>query len=72
MNERNMREILDRRPFSPIKIVLSSGQEVVVTHPENVLLTKTKMVVSYPEKDLITWLPLLNVAGVEAVEVQAA
>ena len=62
-----MQEILDRRPFKPIKIVLSSGQELTIDHPENVLLTKTKMVVGYPERDIITCAPLLHVASVEAV-----
>jgi len=66
MNEANMRGILGRRPFTPLKIVLSSGQELTIDHPENVLLTKTKMVVSYPERDIITWAPLLHVASVEA------
>lgn len=66
MNEKNMREILDRRPFAPIKLVLSSGQELTIDHPENVLLTKTKIVVSYPEQDLVTWAPLLHVSSVQA------
>ncbi len=66
MNETNMREILDRKPFSPLKLTLSSGQVVMILHPENVLLTKTKMVISYPEQDVITWAPLLHVTSVEA------
>ena len=68
MNEKNMRELLDRRPFLPLTITLSSGQTLTISHPENVLLTKTKIVVSYPERDLVTWAPLLHVASVESVQ----
>jgi len=57
MNEKNMLEILDRRSFVPVRITLSSGQVVTIDHPENVLLTKTLIVVSYPERDLVTWAP---------------
>ena len=66
MNEKSMREILQRRPFVPIVVTLSSGQKLTIDHPENVLLTKTKMVVSYPERDVITWAPLLHVTSVES------
>ena len=66
MNEKNMREILERRPFVPVVIRLSSGQQLTIDHPENVLLTRTKIVVSYPERDVVTWAPLLHVASVES------
>ena len=66
MNEKSMREIIERRPFVPVVVTLSSGQTLTIDHPENVLLTKTKMVVSYPERDMITWAPLLYVATVES------
>ncbi len=68
MNETNMREFLDRRPFLPLKITLSSGQVVNIDHPENVLLTKTKLVVAYPQIDLVSVAPLLHVTNVEYTE----
>ena len=68
MNEKNMREFLDKRPFLPLRITLSSGQVVTVEHPENVLVTKTKLVVVYPKEDIVSVSPLLNVADVEYVE----
>jgi len=66
MNEQSMRKILGRKPFLPIVITLSSGQSLTITHPENVLLTKTKIAVSYPERDIITWAPLLHITSVES------
>ncbi len=65
MNETSMREILDRKPFTPVLVTLSSGQVLAITHPENVLLTKTKMVVSYPDRDVVTWAPLPHITSVE-------
>ncbi len=69
MNEKNMRELLARKPFMPLTIMLSSGQSLTISHPENVLLTKTKIVVVFPDKDLVTWAPLLHVAAVESGQV---
>lgn len=68
MNERNMREFLDKKPFLPLKVTLSSGQVVEITHPENVLLTKTKLVVAYPQDDIVSVSPLLHITNVEYSE----
>jgi hypothetical protein len=68
MNEQSMREILARKPFSPVVLLLSSGQSLTITHSENVLLTKTKLVVSYPDRDVVTWAPLLHITSVEMQE----
>jgi hypothetical protein len=68
MNETNMRQFLECQPFLPLRITLSSGQVVVITHPENVLLTKTKLVVVYPQSDVVSVSPLLHVANVEYAE----
>ena len=68
MNEKNMREFLDKRPFLPLRITLSSGQVVTVEHPENVLITKTKLVVVYPKEDIVSVSPLLHIANVEYSE----
>lgn len=68
MNERNVREFLNKRPFVPLKVTLSSGQVVTIDYPENVLMTKTKLVVVYPHEDLVSVSPLLHVANVQYVE----
>ena len=65
MNETNMRENLDNKPFLPLKVTLSSGKVVEITHPENVLLTKTKLVVADPRNDIVSVSPLLHIANVE-------
>jgi len=63
-----MREFLDKRPFLPLRITLSSGQVVTLEFHENVLITKTKPVLVYPKEDIVSDSPLLHVANVECSE----
>ena len=65
MNEANMRQFLNVRPFEPFVVVMSSGDRHVVKHPENALLTKTKIVIANPENDTLAICALLHVATVE-------
>lgn len=65
MNEANMREFLNAKPFEPFRVVMSSGQSHLVKHPENVVLTKTKIVIVDPELDSVAICALLHVTSVE-------
>ena len=44
---------------------MSSGQRYEVRHPENAVLTKTKIVIIDPELDTVSICALLHVASVE-------
>ena len=44
---------------------MSSGQSHLVKHPENVVLTKTKIVIVDPELDSVAVCALLHVTSVE-------
>ncbi|MDZ4851623.1 MAG: hypothetical protein SGI77_20225 [Pirellulaceae bacterium] len=65
MNEQSMRHFLNVMPFEPFVVVLSSGQRYEVRHPENVLLSKTKIVIMNPDADTVAVCGLLHVATVE-------
>lgn len=65
MNKANMRELLNVRPFAPFRVVMSSGQTHLVKHPQNVVLTKTKIVIVDPELDSVAICALLHVTSVE-------
>jgi len=65
MNEQSMRLFLNARPFEPFVVVMSSGQRYEVRHPENVVLTKTKIVIIDPDADTVAICGLLHVATVE-------
>ena len=60
-----MRQFLNVKPFEPFVVVMSSGDRHLVSHPENALLTKTKIVIANPEEDSLTICALLHVAAVQ-------
>lgn len=65
MNEANIREFLTTKPVEPFRVVMSSGKSHMVKHPENVVLTKTKLVIVDPELDNVSICALLHITSVE-------
>ncbi len=45
------RDLLNKRPFEPFRVVMSSGQAYEVRHPEMAFLTKTDLLVGIDEQD---------------------
>jgi len=77
MSAAAIRESLQRRPFEPFRIRLSSGDAYVVRHPENALLLRGGVYVAVPDPsgelpETATWCSLLHVAAVEPVAANAA
>jgi hypothetical protein len=77
MTVQTFREMLARRPFQPVRIVLSSGQAYEIRHPEMALLTRTDLLVGVdiaedgvPAEFKI--LSLLHVTAIEPITQQAA
>jgi hypothetical protein len=46
-----LRALLDRRPFEPIRLHISSGQTVDIKHPELALVTRSLVVVGVTNAD---------------------
>jgi hypothetical protein len=46
MHVAEIQQKLKQQPFEPFEIVMSSGDRYSVHHPENVLLTRTSVVVA--------------------------
>lgn len=51
MRADEMRALLDRRPFEPIRLHISSGQTVDIKHPEMALVTRSLVVAGVTESD---------------------
>ncbi len=51
MRAEELREFLDRRPFEPIRLHISSGQTVDIKHPEMAFVTRSLVVVGVAEAD---------------------
>jgi hypothetical protein len=67
------REMLARRPFQPVRLVLSSGQSYEIRHPEMAFLTRTDILVGtgaaadgVPAEFKI--LSLLHITAIEPIE----
>ena len=67
MDKETIKELLKRQPFMPFKIKLSNGETFEVRHPEFVLLTKTGLVVGYPDSDRLSICSLLHIANIETM-----
>jgi hypothetical protein len=51
MRAEEMRALLDRRPFQPIRLHITSGQTVDIRHPEMAFVTRSLVVVGVTESD---------------------
>jgi hypothetical protein len=72
MSSEAIRELLKRQPFTPFKINLSSGQTIEVRHPEFVFLTKSGIVVGYPDSDRVSICAYLHIANIDTVTASQA
>lgn len=77
MTVQSFRELLARRPFQPVKLILSSGQSYEIRHREMALLTRTSILIGtdlaedgVPAQFKIV--SLLHVTAIEPVTPQAA
>jgi hypothetical protein len=74
---RTLRTLLTQRPFKPFRLVMSSGEQYDVRHPEMAMLTRTDLLVGVNEtKDGVPAefriCSLLHVATVEPLSPTAA
>jgi hypothetical protein len=73
MTVQTFKELLARRPFQPVRLVLSSGQSYEIRHPEMALLTRTDILIGtgladdgVPSEFKIC--SLLHVTAIEPIE----
>jgi len=68
MRADELKALLDRRPFKPIRIQMSSGEHVDVTHPEMAMLARSTFVVAMKPvrgvADYFGWYSLIHVVKV--------
>ena len=51
MTVKTFRELLTQKPFKPFRLVMSSGEEYEVRHPEMALLTRSDILVGVDETE---------------------
>ena len=73
MTLQTFRELLTRRPFVPVRLVMSSGQAYEIRHPEMAMLTRTDILVGIDASDdgvpaEFKICSLLHVSTIEPIE----
>jgi hypothetical protein len=63
-----LREFVRREPFAAFVIRLSNGEQHAVRHPECIALTRSQVVVTYPDEDRVVHCGLIHVNSVEALQ----
>ncbi|HUY31444.1 MAG TPA: hypothetical protein VMV69_01590 [Pirellulales bacterium] len=51
MSPETVQQMLHRQPFEPFEVRLSNGELHQVRHPENALVSRTRLVVVYPDSE---------------------
>jgi hypothetical protein len=64
LNAEALRRLLEQRPFEPLEVELSSGQVLMIKHPETVIVMKNTLVVADPDKETVQWISLIHITAV--------
>jgi hypothetical protein len=65
MNAADIRDLLQREPFQPIRVILTSGTHYDVRDPQLVMPLKRELFIAFDDGDRWTLVPYLHIAGVE-------
>lgn len=67
MNATEVRELLERQPFQPFRLIMSSGRTYDITNPGLAVVLKSDVFVALDDGDRWVLAPLLHVFGIEAI-----
>jgi len=68
MNTGTILEFVNDRPFEPFVIRLSNGEKFEIRHSENIVVLKTRLVISYSEDDRVVQVGLIHVNSIENLQ----
>jgi len=63
----NIRELLDREPFLPFRLIMTSGKSYEVVSPNSAALLKSEVFVVFPDGERWAHVPFLHIASVETL-----
>lgn len=78
MNADALKKLLQKSPFIPFELILSSGDRFRVLHPEMMLLLKERVLVALPPDqsgelpDDYVWVSYLHIAAAKPLETSGA
>ena len=62
-----LRDILDREPFQPFRVRLSSGDAYDIRNPGLALVMRSRLFIAFPNSDRWTLIPFLHIAAIESL-----
>jgi hypothetical protein len=63
----NIREMLEREPFVPFRVVMTSGRHYDVANPALVMVLKSEVFIAFPDGEHWAHVPFLHTASVETI-----
>ena len=63
----NIKELLDRDPFVPFRLIMTSGKAYDVSDPGSAMLLKSEVFVGFPDGERWAHVPFLHIASIETV-----
>jgi len=67
MIRENIRELLDRDPFVPFRLVMTGGKVYEVVSPNSAALLKSEVFVVFPDGERGAHVPFLHIASIETI-----
>ena len=61
----SIKEMLDREPFKPFRLIMSSGRVYEVVSPNSAMLLKSSVFVVFPDGDTWADVPFLHISSIE-------
>lgn len=65
MRPEEIRKLLERRPFVPFRLLMTSGEHVDVRHPETVLVARSHIAVALRSRkgiaEYVVWYSLIHI-----------
>jgi len=63
----NIQELLNRVPFLPFRLVMTSGKTYEVVSPNSAALLKSEVFVVFPDGERWAHVPFLHIASIETL-----
>jgi hypothetical protein len=67
MASEELRDLLQRNPFEPFRVRVSSGDHYDIVEPFSAVLTKSRLFIAIPNSDRVVYVPYLHIAAVETL-----
>lgn len=63
----NIRELLNRDPFLPFRLIMTRGKTYEVVGPNSAVLLKSEVFIIFPDGERWAHVPFLHIASIETV-----